>query len=294
MGARPSLLNGESMPDEKKRHSAGHVERADPAGSIRSSAEDGHLLKDPLARSFLAALGASTELLDRMVALSDELALLVTGYERWAGLTAIGWAISDLANPQIYDRATEMLNAGDQEASEAVLEKYWNEPGKLESAVLRVLRVATHSEIRIRVGRRRHELLELAVVDHRAGRYHASVPVILAQAEGMVRDVTGSSPYQQASRLTDDVSRGGHPDILQPIFEASGKTMKRTVLEDAGVFPSRQGILHGRALGYDTQRNSTKALVTIAELATFCQARIREAVEGRTLDDLDLQAFGST
>lgn len=281
------------MPDEKKVHSAGHLERADPAGSLRSSIEDGRLLKDPLARSFLIALGAPTELLDRMVALSDELALLVTGYERWAALTGIGWAISDLANPQIYDKATEMLRAGDQESSEDLLEEYWNEAGKLESAVLRVLRVATYSEIRIRVGRRRHELLELAVVDHRAGRYHASVPVVLAQAEGMVRDVTGSSPYQQASRLTDEVSRGGHPDILQPIFRASGETMKRTGLEDAGLFPSRQGILHGRTLRYDTRRNSTKAFVAIAELATFCQARILEAVEGGTLDELDRQAFGS-
>lgn len=252
------------MPDQKKGPT-GHVERADPAGSLQSSIEDGRLLKDPLARSFLTALGAPMELLNRMVALSDELARLVTGYERWAALTAIGWAISDLANPQIYDRATEMLKAGDQGASEDLLEEYWNEAGKLESAVLRVLRVATHSEIRIRVGRRRHELLEWAVADHRAGRYHASVPVVLAQAEGMVRDVTGSSPYQQASRLTDEVSRGGHPDILQPIFEASGETMKRTVLEDIRVFPSRHGILHGRALGYDTRRNSTKALLAIAE-----------------------------
>jgi hypothetical protein len=281
------------MPDEKNGNSAGHVERADPARSLRSSIEDGRLLRDSLTRSFLIALGAPTELLDRMVVLSDELGLLVTGYERWAALTSIGWAISDLANPRIYDRATEMLEAGDQEASEEELEEYWNEAGKLESAVLRVLRVATHSEIRIKVGRRRLELLELAVVDHRSGRFHASVPVVLAQAEGMVRDVIGSSPYQQASRLTDDVSRGGHPDILQPIFKASGETMNRTVLEDAGLFPTRHGILHGRTLGYDTRRNSTKALVAIAELATFCQARILEAVEGGTLDELDHQAFGS-
>lgn len=187
-----------------------------------------------------------------------------------------------------------MLKAGDQGASEDLLEEDWNEAGKLESAVLRVLRVATHSEIRIRVGQRRHELLKWAVADHRAERYHAAIPVVLAQAEGIMRDVTGSSPYQQASRLTDEVSRGGHPHILQPIFKASGETMKHTVLQDIGISPSRHGILHGRALGYNTRRNSTKAIVAIAELATFCQARILEAVEGGTLHRLDRQAFGST
>lgn len=281
------------MPDDNKSRSAGHVGRADPDGSLRSSIEDGRLLKDPLARSFLAALGAPPDVLDRMVALSDELSSLVTGYKRWAPLTGIGWAITDLAKPQVYDQAAELLNAGDRETAEEVLEDYWNEPGRLESAALRVLRIATHSEIRIRVGRRRLKLLELAVADHRSERYHASVPVALAQAEGMVRDVIGSSPYQQPGRLTDDVSRGGHPEILRPIFEASRVTMKSTVLEDVGDFPSRQGILHGRALGYDTRRNSTKALVAIAELATFCQARILEAVDSETLSDLDRQAFGS-
>ena len=281
------------MPENNSPGSAGHGERADPDRSLRSSIEDGRLLKGPMARFFLTALGAPSDLLDRMVALSDELSSLVTGYERWAPLTGIGWAITDLANPQVYDKTAELLNAGDREIAEVVLEEYWNEPGRLQSAALRVLRIATHSEIRIKVGRRRQKLLELAVADHRSERYHASVPVALAQAEGMVRDVIGSSPYQQPGRLTDDVSPGGHPDILRPIFEAS-RAMKRTVLEDVADFPSRQGILHGRDLGYDARRNSTKALVAVAELATFCQARILEAVESGTLIDIDRQAFGST
>jgi len=164
------------MPDDNKSRPppAGHIERADPSGSLRSSIEDGTLLKDPLARSFLADLGAPSDVLDRMVALSDELSSLVTGYERWAPLTQIGWAITDLASPQVYDQAAELLSAGDQETAEEVLEDYWNEPGRLESVALRVLRLATHSEIRIRAGRRRPQLLELAVADHRSGRYHAS------------------------------------------------------------------------------------------------------------------------
>ena len=43
--------------DESRRAPTGHIERADPGDSIRSSIEDGTLLKDPLARSLLAALG---------------------------------------------------------------------------------------------------------------------------------------------------------------------------------------------------------------------------------------------
>ncbi|MDF1597743.1 MAG: hypothetical protein P1T08_16810 [Acidimicrobiia bacterium] len=273
--------------------SVDHVERADPDGSIRSSIEIASVLKDPLARSLLAALGAPADSLDRMLAASDELRSLVTGYQRWAPLSQIGWAITDLATPQVYDQAAELLDAGKQRTAEEVLEDYWNEPGRLESAALRVLRVAIYSETRIQVGQRRHELVELAVADHRAERYHASVPVALAQAEGMVRDVIDSSPFLNPNRLSDDVSSSGHPDILQPIFESSRATMKRTVLDVSGVFPPRHGVLHGRDLGYDNRRNSTKALIALTELATFCQAQLVRAEKDGTLEDLDRQAFGS-
>lgn len=52
-----------------------------------------------------------------MIALSDELSRLVTGYERWAPLTQIGWAITDLAKPDAYDQAAELLSAGEQQAA---------------------------------------------------------------------------------------------------------------------------------------------------------------------------------
>lgn len=278
--------------DESRRKSAGHIERSDPDSSIRSSIEDGTLLKNPLARSLLAALGAPGDVMESLIGRSDELLWLVTGYERWAPVARFGWAITDLANPDAYDHAAELFNAGQEEAAENALEEYWNKPGKLESAALRVLRIATHTEIRMQVGRRRHELIELAVADHRSERYHASIPVALAQTEGMVRDVMGSSPYTKPDRLTDEASQGGHPDILRPIFEASGATMKHSILEDSGVFPARHGILHGRALGYDSRRNSTKALIAVAELATFCRARLLEAEKSGTLADLDRKAFG--
>lgn len=271
-----------------------HVERADPDGTVRTSIEIAFLLKDSLAKSFITALGAPSDLVDRMIATSDELKLLVTGYQRWAPLSQIGWAITDLANPKVYDRAAGLLDVGEQGNAEEVLEDYWNEPGRLESAALRVLRIAIYSDVRIQVGQRRHELVELAVADHRAGRYHASLPVALAQAEGMVRDVIGSSPYQNPSRLTDDISRSGHPEILKPIFESSTGTMKHTVIGDIGNFPPRHGVLHGRALGYDNRRDSTKALIALTELASFCQAQLHEAAKDGTLNDLDRQAFGST
>jgi hypothetical protein len=42
---------------------------------------------------------------------------------------------------------------------------------------------------------------------------------------------------------------------------------------------SRHGILHGRELRYDTQMNSTKALVLLAAVIEWAQADAREKVE---------------
>ncbi len=58
---------------QSRSASVDHIERADPDGSLRSSIETASVLKDPLARSFIAALGAGTDLVDRMTATSDEL-----------------------------------------------------------------------------------------------------------------------------------------------------------------------------------------------------------------------------
>ena len=268
-----------------------HVERADPEGSIRSSINDGALLDDPLVQSVFVALGAPRDALEKMVHLSDEMRHLVTAYERWAPLARIGWAVTEMAHPDVYDRAADLLDDGKRAEADDVLEAFWNEPRRLEFVALRILRIAIFSEVRIEVGNRRHELVRLAVADHRAGRYHASIPVALAQTEGMLRDVLGTSPFQQPERLIDDDTRGGHPEILKPIFEASRLTMHQTQLDDSDLFPPRHGILHGRALGYDNRRNSTKALLGCAEVATFCQARILALDESGDLDILDRQVF---
>jgi hypothetical protein len=239
----------------------------------------------------LEALGAPPETLDQMLEVTDKLRWLLGGNERWARLTQLGWGITDAAKPEVYDEAVRLLTSGQLEEAESILEEYWNEPGRLETAAKRVLRTATHSEMRMRVGRERYRLFEEAVQCHRDGRYAAALGIVVPQTEGMVREVGLSSPYQHPSSLVDDVSPGGHPAILKTIFELSRASVRKTTLKNEGPFPQRHGIQHGRLVDYDSRRNSTKAFVAAAELATFCQARIREAYERGELDELDRRVF---
>jgi len=269
-----------------------HIERSDPSGSYRASIAQGELLKNPVARSMLETLGAPPELLDQMFEATDILSWLLGGNERWAPLTQLGWGITDAAKPEVYDEAVRLLRSGRLEEAESIIDEYWNEPGRLEIAAKRVVRTATHSEMRMRVGRERYRLFEEAVQCHRDGRYAAALGIVVPQTEGMVREVGLSSPYENPLHLVDDVSTGGHPAILKTIFELSRVSVKKTNLKDEGPFPKRHGIQHGRLVDYDSRRNSTKAFVAAAELASFCQARIREAYESGELDELDRRVFG--
>jgi hypothetical protein len=270
-----------------------HIERSDPFGAYRASIAQGELLKDPLARSMVEALGAPPEVLDQMLEATDKLRWLLGGNERWAPLTQLGWGITDAAKPEVYDEAVRLLRSDQPEEAESLLEQYWNESGCLETAAMRVLRTATYSEVRMRVGRERYRLFEEAVHCHRDGRYAAALGIVVPQTEGIVREVGLSSPYEHPSNLVDDVSTGGHPAILKTIFELSRASVRKTTLKNEGPFPQRHPIEHGRSVAYDSPRSSTKAFVAAAELAT-CQARIREAYEGGKLEELDRQVFSDT
>lgn len=281
--------------DSSSRSPKNHIDRADPNGRLRETIEHVQVLKDPLVRGLLKVLGAPPTAIDRMVEVSEELRRLVGAYARWVPLVKLGWAITDAANEAVYDRALQALDEGEPDNAESVLEEFWNEGDRLEKVlVLRALRVAVCSEIRMRVGRERLRILQLAAEDHRAGRYHASIPVVLAQMEGMLRDTTRSSPFQSLTRLVDDETQGGHPEILRELFALGSMKVERTYTELGAAFPPRHGVLHGRDLGYATRRNSTKVFVAMAELATFCRARILEAQERGILEALDRRVFGES
>lgn len=270
----------------------GLIQRADPTGRYRRAVQETAWARNPVVRSLVAMSWPSgAAVLHEIAALSRDLQHLVTAYERWAPLTRLGWAITDLAGPAAYDEAVHLLSDRRPEQAEQVLEEWWNLPEKLELAVSRIGRTAAFSEARIRAGRERQRLFEEAVVAHRSGLYTSALSITVLQMEGMVRELDLPSPYQQPSKLVDDQTPGGHPTVLQVIYELARKSVKKTTLDDHP-FPLRHGIAHGRHLAPGTRRNSTKAFVAAAELATFCRTRIEAVYDEGNLHDLDRKVFG--
>ena len=246
-------------------------------------------MADPTARHFFEALGVKTDLMDRMVDIGRDLANLLKAPAGWqARLPALGWACFMGCPADLYDQAADLADGGREEEAESLLITGWNEGNRLKHHVLRVLSLGVGDDGRIAVASRRHELLSLALEDHNSARFHASIPVIFTQMEGIIRDVDLASPFSRAS-IADSTTLGGHPDSL-PLLLDRFLTLQvhRPSLAETDEVPSRHGVLHGRSLRYDSLRNSTKSFVALFAATEIARARLDQQFQEGTLAPLDV------
>ena len=179
---------------------------------------------------------------------------------------------------EVYDRA------GSIDEAEAVLVEGWNQSAiSLRFCETRLRGLGMADEELGQLCRARAELVEKALKHHQAGAYEASVPIVLAQIDGLVRDMTDGvhgffSGLGDRSHLRDATTVPGVDeglDALQRYFGA-----RQDITSSTGA-ASRHGILHGRELGYDTKTNSTKALVLLLAVIEWAVPRAREIAERR-------------
>jgi len=116
----------------------------------------------------------------------------------------------------------------------------------------------------LRCFRMRADLARLAVEDHIAGRFHASVLVVLSLLDGMVADLSPSNKgfFNKEPDLTAWESVAGHPSGLlraARMFTQPNGTTRNQPLD----YPWRHGIVHGRDLGYANETVSAKCWATL-------------------------------
>jgi hypothetical protein len=129
----------------------------------------------------------------------------------------------------------------------------------------------------------RQRILQKAFQAHDAGDYELSVPVFLAQADGIPKEILGVSIY---TRKRDSVSRMGDviENIAGDVFEES---LLRLVLEPLPLTASttsptyrpgelnRHEVLHGIDNQYATELNSYRAISWLQRAALFDVAKKR-------------------
>lgn len=121
----------------------------------------------------------------------------------------------------------------------------------------------------------RTSILREAFEAHRQKRYNMSVPIFLAQADGMCSDAfafllfTGrrGKPVAKLRETNENI-------MLDPLLRLLGEQLA------AGL--NRHDILHGRDLGYGTEANSLKAISLLAYLSF-----VRDSVRSGEQDAAD-------
>ena len=131
----------------------------------------------------------------------------------------------------------------------------------------------------------RERILRDAFQAHREGKYTLSVPVFLAQADGITHDITRKQVFQESTR--EDIRKSLPPSeygfavaILHLLVLRKlplWKPGQRSSSQDL----NRHGVLHGTSVDYDNEVNSLKAVSFLAWVP-WAMSYFNKAVDGET------------
>jgi hypothetical protein len=169
-----------------------------------------------------------------------------------AALGARGWIAYEEMDHNLVRRAIDLAEAGDLDLAEDLLVESFDGP---------MIRLHLSRMRAVKAYAPRDRLLRLAANDYEAGRFHASIPVVFAQLDGLVADVAGGSLFHQTKKILPKLiawdSMSAVPDGL-PSLAGLLTTRRGTTTEGPLDVPYRHGILHGRDLGYDNKKVAAK------------------------------------
>jgi hypothetical protein len=195
----------------------------------------------------------------------------------------LGWAPCGAMPMEAYAAAIEALATDGETAAEQVLVEAWDDEHRLRRPVQQISSLGHPEQDYHDLFWRRSRLLAKAYDHHRAGAYEASIPILLAQIEGFVADVSGGKLFfsqrpNKAADVIDATAIATQDEALPVVREFFSASMNYTASEGS---LSRHAILHGRELGYATRINSVKSFVLLQALVEWAQPRVRAEVEQR-------------
>lgn len=173
--------------------------------------ETREMLRDP---ELMGRVEANAPLIRERVGLPDRFNEL---------LGPCGWVTFEDMDGEAAGKAILLAEADDLKGAENVLMQHFGAES-LREGVERYCKELPAFEARA-------PLLLAAIEDHREGRYHASVPVALAQLDGIARDLTGYGffvPPEKAAHLIVRDSIVGHPSGLAALAGVMSRGRRQT------------------------------------------------------------------
>ena len=116
----------------------------------------------------------------------------------------------------------------------------------------------------------RGDILRDAFEAHRDGKYNLSVPVLLAQADGMWFDRVSKSPFMGSERsgAVGDLDQKNQHRFFEPLIglfsESIPLWMSKTERDSTFAELNRHQVLHGEVVDYGTEVNSLKAIAFLS------------------------------
>ncbi|MFC8598820.1 hypothetical protein [Isoptericola sp. NPDC057191] len=255
------------------------AEALDPGGQQRQQMK--------AMAAFGSLLGTHGKELRRIASESERLQR--TFARAHVALVPRGWGVTNLPVPSLAE-ACAFLESGDGDAADQLLAELWDEQ-RSNRVARRAGAIGSADPELKQIGFHRRRLLKKAAAHHAVGAYEASVPIVLAQAEGIVTDVSeGKLFFSKSPKRADVVDPGRLASIasgleaLRAVFSANAGTT-----ETSGRL-SRHGILHGRELGYDTEIQSAKCWSLLDVVVEWAQPAGRELAEAKRRTRLDAHA----
>ncbi len=172
-----------------------------------------------------------------------------------------GWVIYDSLNFDLAVQAVELGEAGrHDEVNDLLIAHYTDD--HVESQLRRMTAVLAF--------RPRMRLAEQALGDFKEGRYHASIPVVLAQADGLINELSTNKRglFAKDATLTVIDSMTAHKRGLERLISVLSATRNKTTTEPIRV-PYRNGILHGMDTVYDTREVAAKTWALLFAVRDF-------------------------
>ncbi|WP_100402530.1 hypothetical protein [Bacillus sp. FJAT-42315] len=183
-----------------------------------------------------------------------------------------GWIAFETLSYELMKRCVELAESGKPNDAERELISYFTDRGNVNFLASRLKNIEEFKP--------RRELLMNALDDHFDGRYHASVPLFLMLIDGFVNEFERYGFFAEKVDLNVWDTIVAHESGLGTVAKILGKSRKKTTNEEI-TLPYRNGILHGRDLGYGNVQVSAKALATLLSLADWAKG-IKEGKKGIT------------
>ncbi len=184
-----------------------------------------------------------------------------------------GWVFNGIMSTEVAEEAVRLAKAEGVEKGEQYLEDYYNEDS--DFMFMRFF-AELQQNPKIKAALKRRQLIEKAIDYHEDGdKYEASVLIVATQIDGIILDMTGKSFYEGKDKnlkhLQAYETLAGDPSALPELAKIMSKVRKASSGEEIDVL-YRQGAFHGRDLGYDNRRVSTKTYATLLSLTEVMEA----------------------